>query len=174
MSSNDISYGDESERLYGATGMSLALVVCGANELLRATSVDSEPMLDLAPEFYMCGAEGRLASTVHRHVMRNYRLAVSMTLGNIMCRDMVLHSGRLQPAHRDAVLSAAVRDADADLGLEPDEAREIFDSEYARLDRVFAHPGVHKAVRAVADRLRERRTLSRVELLETLHAMGLL
>lgn len=177
MTRPDLSYSDPGERLYGATGMSIAVVVNGSNELLRAAHLDvapGDPMIELAPEYYYHGSAGAMAGAVHRHLLESFSLSIAMALANVMCREMVLHGRRVNYARRQALLEAAIADGADELGLEADETEELFSAQLSRMDRVFGHPGVQKAARVLADKLNERRSMSRLEILETLHSLGLI
>lgn len=177
MSNNSLSYADDSEKVYGAAGMSLAIVVSRADEMLCRVNVDApdgQPMIDMVPEFYYVNDGSALAGAVFRHHLQCFRLSVAMALGNIMSRETVLHHKPLDMSKIRELLDIAVDCASEDLGLERDETESVFNDSLQLVHRAFSHPGISEAAEAIARRLADRRTMSRLELLEQLGSLGLI
>lgn len=172
-----LQYTDDDDRLYGATGMALALFVCGGSQWLRSATLDpadGATMIDMDPAFYYGGSPAVTPVATRRHQLQTYGLAVALTLANAMCRRMVLAHRRVTQDEYSVLLRAAEEDGLDLLGLEPDEVRMVFSHYRDKLDRAFGHPGICKAAVELASTLREHRTLSQLELRDRLHRLGLL
>ncbi len=167
-------YADDSDRAYGAAGMAIGLVVYDGDDILYSIDLDAEPadILTLSPDFFFAGNPGVSAKAAWTQLVKNFNLGVAMLISNVMCRHMV-HSGHDVPANLTLELKALAHEEGAvACALEDDEIDRLFDKSYNYLRRVFAHRGVQAVAHDFASTLATRRTLSRLDVLEQLHALS--
>lgn len=169
-------YTDDSDRAYGAAGMAIGLVVYDGDDLLYSIDLDATPgdMLSLSPDFFFAGNPGVSAKAAWTQMVKNFNLGVAMLISNVMCRHMV-HSGNDVPSDlAEELKNLAHEEGAGACALEADEVDRLFDKSYTYLWRVFSHRGVQAVAHDFASTLASRRTLSRLEILEQLHALSML
>lgn len=171
-----LRYTDDSDRAYGAAGMAIGLVVYDGDDILYSIDLDagSSDMLTLSPDFFFAGNPGVSAKAAWTQLVKNFNLGVAMLISNVMCRHIV-HSGRAVPDDLTRRLKELAHDEGAGAcALEADEVDRLFDKSYDYLRRVFSHRGVQAVAHDFANTLSARRSLSRLEILEQLHALSML
>lgn len=171
-----LSYKDDKDKLYGAAGMAVCLVVMDGDEYLDAVNIDAEPhdMLSLTDEYYFPGNQDMSARTVWNVILKHFNLAASMAIANMVCRSLILESTEPSDDRRRCLRDQVVADADEWCSLEQDEAETLFAKRYDYFMRVFSHPGVRQVVNEFAHTLELHRRLSRLEVLEALRALAML
>lgn len=171
----NLSYSDETDKLYGISGMAITLVACNGEDLLSEVRVDAPAGANMvmSHDFAFNGNPRMSAKIVWAQAMKDLRAVTSMTLGNIVCRRRLLRGTPVED-QLIAGLRDLVRGECADqCGLDRDEADALFGACHSYVERLFAHGAVCAMARRLAERLDERRTLSGTELVEYLDSMGL-
>lgn len=171
-----LAYKNEKDKCYGATGMAIAVVLFDAEDMLNGVNLDAEPaqMMEFKHDYYYSGNPRVSATTSWKILVRNLNIAMGMSLGNVLCRRLVLEGARIDNDIIDALCESAVADASEVCALEEDEARHIFDKNLTYLHRVFSHGGVKSVAHDFAERLQHARRLSRLDILEQLRALNML
>ena len=169
-----LSYTNEDDKCYGATGMAIGIVVFDGEDKLTGVGLDSAPgeMMEMHSNFYFSGNPGLSAKAAWAEIRENFSLTVAMLISNVMCRRMILDRSMVAPEVRKGLQDTVVEEGRETCSLDEDEARHIFDKEYTYLFRVFNHQGVHRVAHEFADTLKRRRLLSRLEVLEELRALS--
>lgn len=175
MTDYSLRYADERDKVYGLAGMAITLVVLDGDDYLRAIDLDAAPGEELAmsADFSFKGNPRMSAKIVWEQTLRDLRLIVSMTLGNIMCRRYILAHSRLRPGDTDSIRAALRYDAGEHCGLDTDEADRLFESCSQYVDRIFRHAEVVDVAHNFAGHLARRRSLSGYEAVEILASLGL-
>ena len=173
---SELSYRNEDDKCYGATGMAIGVVVFNAEDLLSAVALDNEPaqMLEMTDMYYFNGNPGLSATAAWRQIKANYDLSVALLISNMMCRAMVLDHGTVAEEKKRAVYNEVAAEGHDTCGLDDDEINRVFNREYTILHRVFNHQGVQGIAHDFADTLKRRRRMSRLEVLEALRALSML
>lgn len=169
-------YTDDTDRAYGAAGMAIGLVVYDGDDILYSIDLDAEPgnLMALSPDFFFAGNPGVSAKAAWTQMVKNFNLGVAMLISNVMCRHMV-NGGKEVPSDIARALKELAHDEGAgSCALENDEVDRLFDKSYNYLWRVFSHRGVQAVAHDFASTLASRRALSRLEILEQLHALSML
>lgn len=171
-----LSYINEDDKCYGATGMAIGILVFNGEDFLSSISLDEEPadMVEMQDIYYFSGNPGLSAKSAWRRIKGNFDLSVAMLISNVMCRSMVLDRRGVSPEHKNLIRNIAQEEGEEVCGLESDEIARVFDREYTVLFRIFNHQGVHSVAHDFADTLKRRRRLSRLEILEELRALSML
>ena len=169
-------YTDDSDRAYGAAGMAIGLVVYDGDEILYSIDLDADPgdMLTLTPDFFFAGNPNVSAKSAWTQMVRNYNLGVAMLIGNVMCRHLVHASTEVPDDIADELKAIAHDEGAGACELDEDEVDRIFDKCYNYLWRVFSHRGVQAVAHDFASALASRRSLTRLDVLEHLHALSML
>ncbi len=173
---NELSYRNEDDKCYGATGMAVGLLVFNGEDMLSAVVLDAEPgeIMDMQDSFYFAGNPGLSAKSVWHTVKANFSLTAAMLISNIMCRRLVLDGVSVDPEVRAMIRDTVMEEGRDTCGLDDDELTALFDKEYTYLFRVFNHRTVQSVAHDFADALKRRRRLSRLEVLEELRALATL
>ena len=170
-----LSYNDENDRAYGATGMAIGLMIYDGEEMLYSIDLDNEgQMMALSPDFYFAGNPGVSAKSAWNQMLKNYNLSVSMRMANLLCRHLV---GRRVELPSDMAEELRLMTRDEGMGscsLEQDETDRLFDKNLGYLTRVFSHRGVQAVAHDFASALLSRRHLSRLDVMELLDALRML
>lgn len=172
-----LSYKSEDDKCYGITGMAIALVIFDGDDYLTSINLDAESSddtMNFTDEFYFAGNPEFSAKNVWNHILKNFNLAIALSVGNILCRRLVLES---KPLERDAAkyLSKIMTEVGSEsCSLESDETRHLFDKNYNYLNRIFSHHGVQSIAHDFAEVLKNRRTMTRSEVVEQLRALSML
>lgn len=171
---NPFAYTSDRDRLYGAAGMAIALMVSDAHRLLRSVNIDSPSyaMIEMDPEFYHSGHPEMSAKASWTAILNNFDYCLAMTLGNILCRSLSGVHPTFTPAQIGRLRTIAREEAAQTLSLETDEVDRMFEQMFRQLSRVFTHHGVLAVAEDFATLLSRRRTLSRAEVAEALYALN--
>lgn len=168
-------YSDERDKAYGLAGAVITVVLTDRARSIAEINLDAAPgeSMVMSHDFGFKGNPRMSAKIVWEHSVDDLRVLLSMVLGNLACRRYVL-AGRSIDRDELAAVRTALRDEACDTcSLDADEADSLFDSSMAYVDRVFRHPAIPDIARAFADDLSQRRSLSIVEALEALSALGI-
>lgn len=171
-----LSYIDEEDKCYGATGMAMAVVIFDGEDMLAGINLDAEPdeIMEFTDDFYFNGNPGFSAKTAWNQMIKNFNLAMALSIGNVVCRHIIHRSSRVDN-ETAAFLRSAMVDAGRDhCALEDDETQRLFDKNYAYLTRVFNHYGVQEVARDFANALKQSRHMTRFDVIEHLRALSML
>ncbi len=171
-----LKYTDENDRCYGAAGMAIGLVVFDGEDMLASISIDNDPdeTVKLSPDFYFAGNPGVSAKAAWNLIVKNYNIGIAMLISNLLCRNLV-HQHRTLPSDlRDLLHTLAMDEGKSSCSLDEDEIDRLFDKNYNYLTRVFSHHGVQTVARDFATQLLARRTLTRLDVLESLSSLRML
>lgn len=170
-----LSYRNEDDKCYGATGMAIGILVFNGEDYLSSISLDEAPsaMVEMQDMFYFNGNPVLSAKSVWTRIKGSYDLSVAMLIGNLMCRSIVHDNKPVAEEHRKAIREMVAEEGKESCGLDDDEISRVFDKEYSILLRVFNHQGVQGVAHDFADTLKRRRRLSRLEVLEQLRALSM-
>ena len=173
---HSLSYKNEDDKCYGATGMAVGMVVLDGEKMLAAVSLDAEPgdIIEYTDEFFFSGNPGLSAKTAWAHIVNNYNLSVGLLIANVMCRSLVLNSEPVTPDIKEHLRHQAVDEGTEWCSLEEDEINRLFDKNYSYMMRVFNHRGVQSIVHDFARTLKDHRRMTRFEVLEQLRALTML
>lgn len=172
----ELSYRDERDKCYGATGMAIGVVVFDGEEMVHGINLDAEPheMLEYTADFYFTGNPGVSAKTAWKRILQNFNLSMGVTIANVLCRSLLLDHKVPERRLHDDLCRLTVEEGSETCDLEPDEVERMFDKTYSYLTRVFAHRGVQSVARDFAQTLSESRRLSRMEIVDQLRALNML
>ena len=171
-----LKYTDETDRCYGATGMAIGLMVFDGEDMLASVTIDGDPneMVALSPDFYFAGNPGVSAKTAWNQILKNYNIGIAMLMSNLLCRSVVNRRQELPSELHDFLLDLAREEGHESCSLDDDEIDRLFNKNYTYLNRVFTHRGVQSVAHDFASTLSQRRTLSRLDVLELLDALRML
>lgn len=171
-----LSYKNEDDKCYGATGMVVGMVVLDGEDMLSAVSLDAVPgeIVEFTDGFYFAGNPGLSAKVAWAQIVHNYNLSLAMLISNVMCRSIVLDNTPVAPAVKEHLRRQAVDEGHESCSLEDDEINRLFDKNYSYLLRVFNHQGVQSVVNDFAKVLKRQRRLTRFEVMEQLRALSML
>lgn len=171
-----LKYTDETDRCYGATGMAIGLMVFDGEDMLASVTIDGDPneMVALSPDFYFAGNPGVSAKTAWNQILKNYNIGIAMLMSNLLCRSVVNRHQDLPAELHDFLLDLAREEGHESCSLDDDEIERLFNKNYSYLNRVFTHRGVQSVAHDFASTLSQRRTLSRLDVLELLDALRML
>ena len=171
-----LSYKDDNDKLYGATGMAVSLVVMDGDDYLEGIDLDAAPgsIMILSPDYFFAGHQEMSPRAAWNCLLKHFNLAACMAIGNVLCRSLLLH--RASPSQDTvAELEKRIAEEGADAcSLDPDEVHSLFVKRYNYFTRVFSHPGVQQVAQSFASELEQRRHLSRLEILEALRTLATL
>lgn len=170
----NLKYRNEDDKCYGATGMAIAMVVLDGKDKLLSVDLDGEAdsLMSLNYEFYFSGNQTISAKTAWNHILNNFNLSMAMSIANVMCRSMVMgHSTPSADAKR-TLRDRIIEEGRSSCQLDDDESMRLFDKNYNYLSRIFTHRGVQQVARDFATVLKERRQLTRGEVIEHLRALN--
>ena len=172
----NLGYRDDKDRCYVASGMAIGLVVFDGEDVLSGISVDAEAdsMVEFNDNFYFSGNPGLSAKVAWNQILRNFNLMSVMLISNVMCRSMVQDDRSIEDSTRAHLHDTLSNEGIETCSLEKDEMDRLFDKNFNYLLKVFSHNGVRHIAHDFAATLKEQRRLSRNEILEHLHALGML
>lgn len=173
---NILSYRNEDNKCYGATGMAIGIVVFDGEDMLSAISLDALPheVVELNEEYFFAGNPGISAKSAWNRILGNYNLAVAMLIANVMCRRYVLDKNSISAELKRTIKNHIIDEGTSECALEVDEINRIFDKNYTYLHRVFSHSGVQSIAHNFADVLKRQRRLTRSEIIDNLRALSML
>ena len=171
-----LKYTDETDRCYCATGMAIGLMVFDGEDMLASITLDGDPneMVAMSPDFYFAGNPGVSAKTAWNQILKNYNIGIAMLMSNLLCRSVVNKRQALPNELHDFLLDLAREEGHESCSLDDDEIERLFNKNYSYLNRVFNHRGVQSVAHDFASTLGQRRTLSRLDVLELLDALRML
>lgn len=171
-----LSYRHDEDRCYGATGMTIGLVIYDGEDMLDSVDVDSpaDEMVRLTNEFYFNGNPSLSAKAAWNTILRNFNLMTAMVISNALCRSIVLDGMPMRFETKQTLHDVIAHEAAESCSLENDEMERLFEKNYTYLHRVFNHRGVQGIARDMARNLMENRRMSRLEVLEQLRALGMM
>ncbi len=171
-----LSYRNEDDRCYGATGMTVAFFVMEGDELIAAVNLDSTPdsLIEYADDYFFAGNPGLSAKSAWNTILKHFNLSMAAAMANIMCRRAVMENTSLDAPTKQWLLDLMIEEGRATCQLDEDETRRIFDKNYVYLTRVFTHRGVQGICHDFANTLKQRRRMTRFEILEALRALRML
>ena len=170
-----MKYRDELDKSYGVAGMALGLSVLDADSLFTAITIDSDGpgCIQFTPEFFFAGNPRLSPRGAWQYILSHYRISVGLAVANALCRRMVLDNARVDNLLRDELFNAACEDGRDFCQLERDEVEPIFDEAFENMTRIFTDSRVRKAMDTFADSLRQRRTLSHIDVADILQQTNL-
>lgn len=168
----DMKYRDETDKCYGIAGMSIALAIFEAEDLLSGVSLDGEGLdcLTFVPNYYS-GSLSLSPSTVWQDVFQRYQVTLGMTIADTMCRKMLLDKGNVDRKLRKKLLEAACEEGKASCQLDSDEVERIFDKSFSYLLQAFKNNNVRSVIADIVATLRERRSMSGCDMHEMLRTL---
>lgn len=167
----NLSYKDEADRAFGAAGMTVAIVVCNAEDILGSIDIDapdSADILTMADDYYFAGQHAKSVSAAWQQTLSAFRATLVMASGNILSRYLVGYRRPVGAAARRALREAVETDGTDTCQLEHDEIDALFDNTFDYLTRIFSHNGVAQLTSSFADTILSHRHLSRNEILHYL------
>lgn len=172
----NLRYRNEDDRCYGATGMTVALVVFDGEDYLSAVNLDAEPdaLVEYTEDFFFNGNPGLSAKSAWNTLLKHFNLSMASTIANVMCRRYMIDHKNVDTVTRDFLFKLMVEEGSEVCQLEKDETKRLFDKNYVYLTRVFSHQGVQSVCEEFARLLKMQRRLSRMEVLDSLRALRML
>lgn len=166
----NIKYIDEKDKSYGVAGMAMSVFVWDADNMLDSVTLDgdSEDSVVMTQEYYFGDNRGFSAKESWRHTVEHFQLSVAMMVANVLCRCLVNRGKAPSAQLRSQMLAYALEEGEHRCSLQSDEASQLFDKCYNYCYRLFNHPDVCKVADEFAEVLRQRRSLSHADILETL------
>lgn len=171
-----LSYTSEDDKCYGATGMAMAVVIFDGEDMLAGIDLDAQPneMMRFTSDFYFNGNPGFSAKNAWNQILKNFNLAMAMSIGNVLCRNVVYQQSQLRQELADMLRSMMIEEGNANCALDEDETSHLFDKNFGYLNRVFNHHGVQSVAHDFARVLKARRSMTRMDVLEQLHPLTML
>ncbi|MGN1246602.1 MAG: hypothetical protein ACI4UN_08200 [Muribaculaceae bacterium] len=168
-----MKYRDEIDKCYGVAGMSVALAILDAEDLLIGINIDGDGLdcISMVPQFYSVGNPLLSPSSVWQDVFQRFQITLGMTIADSMCRKMLHDKGVVDKKLRQALLSAALDEGKASCQLESDEVERIFDKYFQYMLQTFKNHNVHSVIASIVDRLKADRSLSGCDVLEMLRSL---
>lgn len=172
----NLKYRNEDDKCYGATGMTVAMVVLDGDELISAVDIDAEPdaMVEYSEDFYFRGNPGLSAKSAWNTLLKHFNLSMATTLANVMCRRYMIDRCSVDAPTKQFLLELMLDEGSRECDLDKDETQRLFDKNYVYLTRVFSHQGVQSVCEDFASHLKMRRRLTRLDILESLRALRML
>lgn len=171
-----LSYRNEDDKCYGATGMAIAMVVFDGEDMLSAMDLDASPdkVLELAEDFYFSGNPGLSAKSAWNKILSSFNLTMATSIANVMCRKVVLDKEPVDAEIKRLLRDFMLEEGKCTCDLEEEETMRLFDKNYMYLHRVFNHHGVQGIAHDFANALKRRRRMTRMEVIEQLRALSML
>lgn len=171
-----LSYKNEDDKCYGATGMAMAVVIFDGEDMLAGIDLDAEPesLMAFTSDFYFNGNPGYSAKSAWNQILKNFNLAMALSLGNVICRSVIYEDRQPDAEMADFLRTMMIEEGAANCALEEDETSRLFDKNFTYLNRVFNHHGVQSVAHDFARALKARRSMTRMDVIEHLHALTML
>lgn len=171
-----LSYRDEKDKCYGATGMAMGVVILDGEDMLAAVNLDEDPSatLEFVADYYFSGNPRVSAKAAWNKILHNFNLSMGVSLANVLCRSLVLDNRDIERDTVDQLRQLMIAEGRDTCSLDDDEINHIFDKNYNYLYRVFSHRGVQSVAHDFADTLMRVRRLTRAEVIEQLRALNML
>lgn len=171
-----LKYKNEDDRCYGAAGMAMAVVIFDGEDMLACVDIDSNPesMMQFTDDFFFNGNPGYSAKNAWNQILKNFNLAMALSLGNVICRSVIYESKDVADEVRDYLRDLMVEEGSSNCALEEDETTRLFNKNYDYLTRVFNHHGVQSVAHDFARTIKSRRRMTRMDILDQLRALSML
>lgn len=171
-----LSYKDERDKCYGATGMAMGVVIFDGEDMLAAVDIDGDPSstLEFVADYYFSGNPRVSAKVAWNKILHNYNLSMGVSLANVLCRSLVMENHEIENDVVDQLRQLMIEEGHQSCSLDDDEINHIFDKNFSYLHRIFAHRGVQSVAHDFADTLLKSRRMSRSEVIEHLRALNML
>lgn len=171
-----MKYRDELDKCYGVAGMALGLSVLDADDLFTAITLDGDgpESIQFTPEFFFAGNPRLSPRGAWQYILGHYRITVGLAVANALCRRMVLDNDKVDERLRDHLFDIACADGRDYCQLERDEVEPIFDETFNSMMQLFSDSRVRRAMDTFADALRQRRTLSHIDVNDILQQLNLI
>ena len=171
-----MKYRDELDKCYGVAGMALGLSVLDADDLFTAITLDGDgpECIQFTPEFFFAGNPRLSPRGAWQYILGHYRITVGLAVANALCRRMVLDNDKVDGRLRDHLFDIACADGRDYCQLERDEVEPIFDETFNSMMQLFSDSRVRRAMDTFADALRQRRTLSHIDVNDILQQLNLI
>ena len=168
-----MKYRDEIDKCYGVAGMSVALAVLDAEEMLAGVTLDGEGLdcITMVPQYYAVGNLLLSPTSAWQDVFQRFQITLGMTIADAMCRKMLHDKGVVDKKLRKTLLDAACEEGRLSCQLESDEVEHIFDKYYQYMLQAFKNRNVHAVIGTMVKRLQADRSLSNCDVLELLRKM---
>lgn len=162
-----MKYRDELDKCYGIAGMSVALAILDAENMLIGVTLDGDGLdcINMVPQYYAVGNPLLTPSSVWQDVFQRFQITLGMTIADTMCRKMVLDKGVVDKKLRKSLLDAACEEGKTSCQLEGDEVEHIFDKYFQYMLQTFKNRDVHTAISSMVDKLQAQRSLSGCDVL---------
>lgn len=172
----NLKYRDEDDKCYGATGMTVALVVLDGDELISAVNLDATPdaLMEYSDEFYFKGSPVFSAKSVWNTLLKHFNLSMAATMANVMCRRYMVDHTPVDDSTKRFLLKLMQEEGNNECELDKDETKHLFEKNYNYLTRVFSHQGVQAVCQDFADHLKANRRMTRNDVLDKLKALRML
>lgn len=172
----NLRYRNEDDKCYGTTGMTVAFVVLDGEDLVSGVNLDAAPdeVIEFADEFFFAGNPGLSAKSAWNTLLKHFNLSMAAVMANVMCRRYVLDNKTIDAPTKKQILDLVIDEGHNACDLDDDETRRLFDKNYVYLTRVFSHQGVQSVCRDFATALKQRRHMTRFDILEHLRALRML
>lgn len=171
-----MKYRDELDKCYGVAGMALGLSVLDADDLFTAITLDGDgpECIQFTPEFFFAGNPRLSPRGAWQYILGHYRITVGLAVANALCRRMVLDNDKVDERLRDHLFDIACADGCDYCQLERDEVEPIFDETFNSMMQLFSDSRVRRAMDTFADALRQRRTLTHIDVNDILQQLNLI
>lgn len=171
-----LSYRNDKDRCYGATGMAIGIVVFDGEEYVTRISVDTpaDRMVEYEESFYFSRNPRLSAKDQWHQMLQSFNLSVVAMLSNLLCRTLVLDNMPVSFEVKQLLRDTVAEEGRESCSLDPDEVDRIFNKNYDYLMRIFNHRGVQSVAHDFAATLAQERTLTRLEILEHLKALSMI
>lgn len=171
-----LSYKNEDDKCYGATGMAMAIVIFDGEDMLVGIDLDAQPdqVMQFTSDFYFNGNPGYSAKNAWNQILKNFNLAMAMSIANVLCRSVVLEEHQLEREMADTLRQMMIEEGTSNCALDEDETSHLFDKNFSYLNRVFNHHGVRSVAHDFARALRAHRSMTRMDILDHLHPLTML
>ena len=169
-----MKYRDEIDKCYGIAGMSVALAILDAEDLLIGITLEGEGLdcINMVPQFYSVGNPLLSPASVWQDVFQRFQITLGMTIADSMCRKMLHDNGVVDKKLRQSLLDAACEEGKLSCQLESDEVEHIFDKYFKYMLQTFKNRYVQEVITSMVDTIKERRSLSSCDVLEMLGSLN--
>ena len=115
-----MKYRDEIDKCYGVAGMSVALAVLDAEEMLAGVTLDGEGLdcITMVPQYYAVGNLLLSPTSAWQDVFQRFQITLGMTIADAMCRKMLHDKGVVDKKLRKTLLDAACEEGRLSCQLE--------------------------------------------------------
>ena len=169
-----MKYRDEIDKCYGVAGMSVALAILDAEDLLIGVTLDGDGLdcINMVPQYYSVGNPLLSPTSAWQDVFQRFQVTLGMTIADSMCRKMLHDKGVVDKKLRQALLNAACEEGKSSCQLENDEVERIFDKYFQYMLQTFKNRNVHTVITSMVERLKADRALSSCDVLEMLRSLN--